>query len=103
MDFEKVDALTANGAPIDFDDRGLLARGDLPGQLNAWFLGDELEIDLDPRLVTQDEQLVALLGFMRELGQLLQRDVAMSWEGSRDAVNFRYWHTTDTLEGTRRD
>jgi hypothetical protein len=81
---------------ISHDDP-LLARGDLPGQLNAWFLGEELEIDLDPRLVTTDEQVLVLHGFMRELGQLLQRDVTMSWEGSREAVTFRYRLADDSI------
>jgi hypothetical protein len=76
----------------------VLARGDLPGQLNAWFLGDELEIDLDPRQLTEDEHVVALQGFMRELGQLLHRDVAMSWEGMREAVVFRYRYATDSID-----
>ncbi|WP_157181297.1 hypothetical protein [Actinopolymorpha alba] len=76
-------------AIVDWGDQ-ILARGDLPGQLNARFWNDELEVDLDPRLVTEDEHVLALHGFMRELGQLLERDVAMSWEGAREAVEFRY-------------
>jgi hypothetical protein len=42
---------------------------------------DELETDLGPHLVTEDEQVIAAHGFMRDLGLRRQGEVAMSWEG----------------------
>ncbi|MET7992265.1 hypothetical protein ABZU76_15305 [Amycolatopsis sp. NPDC005232] len=95
--FERAGQMAADYAAATPDDR-LLARGNLPGQLNAWFLDDELEIDLDPRQLTEDDHVVTLQGFMRELGQLLHRDVAMSWEGMREAVVFRYRYATDSID-----
>lgn len=83
------------------DDR-LLARGDLPGQPIAWHLDDELEIDLDPRLVDSDEHVAAIHGLMRDLGRLLDRDVTMSLEGERGAVIFAYRYSVDAVEGVGR-
>jgi hypothetical protein len=42
---------------------------------------DELETDLGPHLVTEDEQVIAPHGFMRDLGLRRQGEVAMGWEG----------------------
>lgn len=75
----------------------LLARRLMPGQLNVWCLDDELEIDLDPRRITNDTHVVALHDLMRELGQLMAREVTMCVEGSRTAVLYRYHPDTDTI------
>lgn len=42
-------------------------------------------------------RVVTLHGLMRELGQLVRRDVAMSCEGLREAVVFRYQYATGSI------
>ncbi len=96
-DHEPTAQLPASYDEIEPEAHSLLAKGALPGQLNAWFLGDELEIDLDPREITDDSDVEILHATMRELGRLFQRDVTMSFEGSHEAIAFRYQFQDDKI------
>lgn len=74
-----------------------IARSSMPGLPTLWCLDDELQMDLDPRRITDDAQVAVLHELMREFGLLLDRDVTMYVEGSRTAVLYRYHRDTDTI------
>ena len=47
-----------------------------------FFTQDEIELDLDPRQVTSQRSLEAVLGFMEDLGSHLSKDVILTEENS---------------------
>jgi hypothetical protein len=81
-DFVAADVLPGSHAELESGRHELLAKGYLPHEVNVWYLGDTLELDLDPRETPPDDQL----DLLRELGRLLRRDVALTLEGHPDAV-----------------
>ena len=55
-----------------------------------FFTPEEIELDLDPREVTSQEHLDALLRFMSDVGAVLRHDVILTEENGPEAVRFRY-------------
>jgi hypothetical protein len=55
-----------------------------------FFYEGEIELDVDPREVTDDARADAILTFMAELGQAMKKEVLMTAENVSDAVIFRY-------------
>jgi hypothetical protein len=58
-----------------------------------FFLEDEIELDLDPEELTDDDddsKADAILAFMVELGEALRKPVLMTAENAPDAVIFRF-------------
>lgn len=76
---------TPNGI-VDDPDHTHLLRVRIAGQhLHCFFfLQDEIEFDLDARLVVTPEQAADIEVFMRALAELLQRDVRLCYETGHD-------------------
>ena len=55
-----------------------------------FFTEDEIELDLDPAEIRSQNDLVHLLAFMRELGELLDREVVLTPENADDVPIYRY-------------
>lgn len=65
--------------------------------LNCHFFADyEIELDLDPRELT-DDAFRALLGFMRELGELLRPNVYLTPENSPKIPLLVYHHEINRI------
>ena len=65
-----------------------------------FFLEDELELDLDPEELTDDDddaRADAIPMFMAELGEALRKPVLMTAENAPDAVIFRYDPATEQI------
>ncbi len=60
------------------------------GLICHFFWPDEIEFDLDPRVINGESQLVRLLAFIRTLGRLLGKDVIMTPESLLERPFFRY-------------
>lgn len=63
-----------------------------------FFTEEEIEFDIDPREVNSEERLKELFGFMRRIGQLLQKEVILTPENGREAAIFRYMPETDKMK-----
>lgn len=57
--------------------------------VSHFFVPSEIEFDLDPREFTRDDQIVRLLAFMRDLGNLLDKQVILTPESTPDDVLVR--------------
>lgn len=55
-----------------------------------FFAPDELELDIDPREVSDPARLAALSEFMRRLGQVLNRSVVLTHENRPEHLIARY-------------
>lgn len=65
-----------------------------------FFFADEIELDLDPQELTDDDddaKADAILAFMAELGEALRKPVLMTVENAPDAVTFRYDPATEQI------
>ena len=65
-----------------------------------FFTTDEIELDLDPREVTSQGQLDAVLDFISNLGAALQRDVVLTEENSPEHVWFKFAAATGQVRYT---
>ncbi len=95
-DFMTAESLPRCHAELEGGRHELLAKGYLPHEVNVWYLGDTLELDLDPRETPPDDQL----DLLRELGRLLGRSLALTLEGHPDTVLARYDAAADRLSVT---
>lgn len=59
-------------------------------QLNCHFFGGDIELDLDPEEVWTQEDVDRVLGFLKELGDVLNRTVLLIEDGQIDWVYYRY-------------
>lgn len=62
-----------------------------------FFVEEEIEFDIDPREVTQPEQVDALTDFMATLGRVTAKPVLLTMESSPEAVIFRYSPESDEV------
>ena len=63
-----------------------------------FFSDDEIELDLDPRELTDERAFSALLGFVRGLGDALARDAIVTHENFKWAVLLRYTAATRRID-----
>ena len=62
-----------------------------PLAINCHFFSDhEIELDLDPRQLTDEHSFAHLLGFVRGLGDALHHDVIVTHENVKAGVVLRY-------------
>lgn len=60
-------------------------------QLNCHFFDPSwIELDLDPREVETHEDEQRILGFLREVGDMLQKTVLLVAEGDPEIVHYKY-------------
>jgi hypothetical protein len=68
-------------------------------QINCFFFWEgEIEFDLAPREVNSDERLNQLLDFMRRLGRLLHKDVALTEESWQELEYLRYVYAENDIQ-----
>ena len=60
-----------------------------------FFTDEEIEFDIDPREVSNEEQFGYLCGFVRGLGQYLNRSVILTPESTQETVIIRYLPSED--------
>ena len=66
--------------------------------LNCHFFTEhELELDLDPKDINSRARLELILGFMQEIGRLLQKEVIMTPENFDHLVLFHYIPNQDVI------
>ena len=63
-----------------------------------FFTAQEIEFDIDPQEINNEEKLDQLFEFMREIGWLLQKEVALTPESYEAETIFRYVPETDKIE-----
>jgi hypothetical protein len=92
---EKVASIFANRAEVD-----AFLSLDIAGmQINCFFFWEgEIEFDLAPREVNSDERLNQLLDFMRRLGRLLHKDVALTEESWQELEYLRYVYAENDIQ-----
>lgn len=74
----------------------MICIGDLT--LNChFFTQEEIELDIDPHEVRSQKELDLILGFMRNLGTVLAKEVILTGENSEDFVWFRYVPESDEM------
>ena len=67
--------------------------------INSHFFTDQqIEFDIDPREINSEEKLNQLFGFMRGIGQLLQKEVLLTSENAQEIIIFRYMPDTERVE-----
>jgi hypothetical protein len=62
-----------------------------------FFQRDQIEFDLDPREVVGQRELDAVCGFVREIGQALDKPVLVTWESAPSEPILRYEPGTDDV------
>jgi hypothetical protein len=55
-----------------------------------FFTYDEIDFDLNPHVITDDQSLSRLLDFIHRMGNLLQKEVVLTMEGGRDTQYFAF-------------
>jgi hypothetical protein len=63
-----------------------------------FFTPEEIELDIDPSEVVRDDQADRVMGFISDLGRVLQKRVILTWENMRNAVVFEYLPERGTVE-----
>jgi hypothetical protein len=58
--------------------------------INCHFFPGDIELDLDPAEVRTQEDVDRVLGFLKEVGDVLNRTVVLTDENSIDWVYYRY-------------
>ncbi len=67
-------------------------------ELNChFFTVDEIELDLDPQEVNDENSLAAVTNFLLELGRLLGRRVILTAEDAQDAIILEYSLVDDDI------
>lgn len=81
------------------EDKGLLCVESGELSLNChFFYNDEIEFDLLPNEVTDEERAEAIFDFMRQLGRTLNKDVILTPENERSMPIFKFSPATQELE-----
>lgn len=62
-----------------------------------FFTEEEIELDVDPREVHSQSELDLVLGFMRNLGKCLSKEVILTAENFKDLVWFQYLPESDQM------
>lgn len=62
-----------------------------------FFCVEEIELDIDPELLTSQADLINVLCFITRLGKALAKDVALADENAPDSIWFRYDANLDEL------
>lgn len=62
-----------------------------------FFTEEEIELDLDPHEIRSQIELDLILGFMRDLGTALSKEVILTGENSKDSVWFRCLPENDEM------
>ncbi len=87
-------AVLLDRAAVVFSDRehvhSLSIQVDGVSILCHFFVPEEIEFDVDPREVTSQQHLDAILKFISNVGGVLQRDVILTEENGPEHVWFRY-------------
>ncbi|GAA4907554.1 hypothetical protein LX16_3200 [Stackebrandtia albiflava] len=88
----------ATHSEVDVREDHAVAESDAHGGLTVWYFEDELIVSSSPA-VTDAAGVSGVLGFMRELGDVLARDVVMTPEWEHGIEIYRYHRDTGTITG----
>lgn len=86
---EELHAMRNHASPkVEVDIQGIIA-------VSHFFCIEEIEFDIDPRQVTDQKRLDALLDFLRCLGNCVVKDVLLTPENELQAPLIVYTHRTE--------
>jgi len=63
-----------------------------------FFTEDEIEFDIDPREIKNEEKLNQLFEFMKKTGGLLEKEVRLTPENYQEGIIFKYVAETNRIE-----